>query len=134
MRLFLILLIGVSVAVAEVDVHKIAKKIDALHADKSLQMGVSYKVYDPFQRAKPLLAKKEKPAIIIKKRKKIKVETILNHKAWVDGKWLKKGDIINGAKVLAIKNDAIIILYDTKQVRIPLHQRTNILISKEVTP
>ncbi|MEA3522030.1 MAG: hypothetical protein U9R50_03570 [Campylobacterota bacterium] len=132
MRLFLLLLIGTNVLFAEVNVHEIAKKIDALNADKSLKVKVAYRVYDPFKRAKPLLAQKEKKRVIIQKRKPIKVETIFNNRAWVNGKWLQKGDTIHNAKVIAIRKDAIIILDDKKQVRVPLHQGKNLLMSKEV--
>jgi len=131
MRLILIMTFFSSLAFSSSDVHEIAKKIDALGLDDTLNEKVNYKVYDPFKRAKPLLAKKEKKIEIIK-RKSIKVETILNERAWIDGKWLKKGSIINGYHITAINKNAIMLRHNKKEILIPLSQGKNFLRVKEI--
>ena len=131
MRLLLIVAFFSFSLFASSDVHEIAKKIDALGVDDTLNEKVNYKVYDPFKRAKPLLAKKEKKTEIIK-RKAIKVETILNERAWIDGKWLKKGALVNGYHITAINKNAIMLRHNKKELLIPLSQGKNFLRVKEI--
>ena len=131
MRLLLIIALFSLSLFSSNDVHEIAKKIDALGADDTLNEKVNYKVYDPFKRAKPLLAKKEKKTEMIKP-KPIKVETILNERAWINGKWLKKGALVNGYKITAINKNAIVLRHNKKEIFIPLSQGRNFLRVKEI--
>lgn len=131
MKIFVWIFLLISALYATTDVHVIAKKIDTFAADKSLCETVSYQVYDPFKRAKPLLAKKQKAAL--KPRRQVfKVETILNDQAWVNGRWVHKGSQINGSKVLAVHKDAIIVTDDDKELLIPLSRGKNLLRVKEI--
>jgi len=115
---------------ASVDVHQIAEKIDALAGDGSLNAEPGYRIYDPFLRAKPLLAQKSEPPKV-ETRKPIHVETILNNQAWVDGKWIRKGSVIHGAQVIEVKKNAIMVSYDKKEVLIPVSGPKTALDVKE---
>lgn len=130
MKIASLLMLLSSFILATTDVHLIAKKIDALATDNTLSSKVEYKVYDPFKRAKPLLFIVEKPSVA-KRFQPLKVETILNDKAWVNGRWVKKGSIINGSKVIAIKKNAIMVRHDNKEVLIPLSTGKNLISVKE---
>ncbi len=131
MKVTLCWLMSVSVLLAASDVQMIAQKIDALATQNRLDEHVPYRVYDPFNRAKPLLAKvNEKPQI--KRLEPIRVETILNGRALVDGKWVSKGDTVHEAKVLAIRENAMIIRYENREVMIPLHRGYDKLKTREV--
>ena len=130
MKILISLFISFMMLHGAVDVHLIAKKIDDLKRDNILSSEVDYKVYDPFRRAKPLLAKKKK-VHVVRKPKPIVVETILNNRAWVDGRWVQKGSKINGAKVKAVKKNAIIVSYDNKDVIIPVKRGKSFLKLKE---
>ncbi len=119
-----------SLLVASVDVHRIADKIDALAADVSLNAEPGYSVYDPFLRARPLLAKKSE-APTIETHKPIRVETIFNNQAWVDGKWVRKGSVVHGAQVIEVKKNAMIVAYDDKEILIPVSGPKTVLEVKE---
>jgi hypothetical protein len=131
MKIIGLIFLIISGAYATTDVHDIAVKIDAFAADRSLSETLDYKVYDPFMRAKPLLASREKSPPK-KHQKMFKVETILNQKAWVNGKWVQKGSIINGSKVIAVHKDAIIVADEDKEVLVPLYRGKNLLRVKEI--
>ncbi len=131
MRLFFISIFLFSVVFAANDVHEIAKKIDALGSDDTLSDKVTYKVYDPFKRAKPLLAKKTIKQKVIKP-KPIKVQTILNEQAFIDGKWLQKGSTVHGYKITAIKKNIVVLRHNKKEIFVPLYQGKNFLKAKEI--
>jgi hypothetical protein len=131
MKSALVLLISAVTLFGAMDVQKIAEKIELLSADQTLEASVNYHVYDPFKRAKPLLAKiNEKPKD--KRLEPIRVDTILNNRALVDGKWVKRGAVIHGARVIAIKKDAIIVQYDEKEVLIPQNRAKSIISTREL--
>jgi hypothetical protein len=131
MKIFGLLFVMLTGVYATMDVHVIAEKIDAFAADQSLSEHLEYKVYDPFKRAKPLLAQKQKVAMK-PHHKMFKVETILNNRAWVNGKWVQKGSIINGSKVVAVHKDAIIVRDDDREILIPVSRGKNLLRVKEI--
>ncbi len=115
---------------ATIDVTPISKKIDLLKNRKKSPATLNYNVYDPFSTAKPLLATKEKKPVVITKRPII-VQTILNKKALIDGRWYGVGSKVHGATITDIKTNSISVRNGKKHSVITLHSRKNIIQTKE---
>jgi len=115
---------------ATIDVTPISKKIDLLKNRKKSPATLNYNVYDPFSTAKPLLATKEKKPVVITKRPII-VQTILNKKALIDGRWYGVGSKVHAATITAIKENSITIHSGEKYSVIALKSRKNIIKTKE---
>jgi hypothetical protein len=113
-----------------IDVTSISKKIDDLKNNKKSSATLDYRVYDPFYTAKPLLATKERKPTNTAKRP-IVLQTILNHKVLIDGRWYGVGDHVHGARITAIKENTITLLSSGKHVVISLRTRKNIIKTKE---
>ena len=114
------------------DVKKIARKIEMLQHEKMLENRPQYSVYDPFRRAKPLLAKKT--AYFQRKNRKFQslhVETILNGKAFINGRWIGVGEKISGAKVVNIRQNSVVVVYNKKSIYIPVVKPKRVIKFKE---
>lgn len=113
----------------DIDVQKITQKIEKLKNFK-ISKRLNYKVYDPFATAKPIL-KKETIVRHIIARRAIVVETILNHKAFIDGSWHSSGGYIHGVKIIKVLHDGILVARGSKKVLIPLKKEKDIIKTKE---
>jgi hypothetical protein len=113
-----------------IDVTPISKKIDALKNYKKSSATLDYNVYDPFSSAKPLLATKEKKLVTTVKHS-IVIQTILNNKVFIDGKWFGVGSRIHGSTITAINANSISIIREGKYSIIALKSRKNIIQTKE---
>ncbi len=115
---------------AYADVHEIAAKIERLSGETQLKPKPPYHVYDPFARGKPLLAQKSLIVASVPP-KALRVETILAGRAWVDGRWVAKGDALAGGTVAAITEGGIVIAYAHEQVAVALTRAQHLHIKKE---
>ncbi|MEA2111479.1 MAG: hypothetical protein U9P71_05470 [Campylobacterota bacterium] len=113
-----------------VDVNPIVKKIDAIKESKKSPTTLDYNIYDPFAKAKPLLAKKEQKPVV-KTARPIRVQTILNGKALIDGKWHGVGSSVHDATIKTVANNHIVIIRDSKLITITIKSKKNIIKTKE---
>ena len=128
--LFLILLSAITVSAETLDVSHISNKIDTVQQTKKTSPTLDYNVFDPFAKAKPLLAKKgTKP--VVNTSRPIIVQTILNNHALIDGRWVDVGGHVHGATIKAINQNNIIVSKDQKQITIPLRRKKSIIKTKE---
>jgi hypothetical protein len=101
-----------------------------LKESRNIPAAIDYKVYDPFLKAKPLLAQKEeKPAVTTQRI--LFVQTILNNKALIEGRWFGVGDHIDDATITAIHNNHIIISKGNKKLTIFLKAKKSIITTKD---
>lgn len=114
---------------SSVDVGLIVKKIEKLKSVNSMSEKLTYKVYDPFSHAKPIL--KSKIYRVPQTQKSIRLQTILNNKVLIDGKWYRVGNSVQGALIKAINRDNIIILRNGKRVKVSFEQRKAIIKLKQ---
>ncbi len=128
---YLFLLITLPLWTKDVDITPIVKKIDALRAQKKTSPTLNYALFDPFAKAKPLLATKEQPPLMKKSIRPIVVQTILNRRALIDGKWLGVGKRIHGHTITAIKQHDIVVSNGTTTRTIPIKTGKRLIITKE---
>ncbi len=129
--LFYIMLIVIPIGANDIDITPISEKIEALKQSKKTSPVLDYTLFDPFATAKPLLAAKQKPPLIKKRFRPIIVQTILNHRALIDGKWLRVGSSVYGGTISAIEQHRIIVKRGGKTITVPLKTGKRIIKTKE---
>ena len=128
--LFTGLIAATALNASQPDVQKIGEKIDALKAlDSSPKM--AYRVYDPFKQAKPLLLEKSKKEVPKTEQQTLRLDAIMNDKAFINGKWLKEGDRILGSKIIRIKPYSILVRTGGKSRLIPLAKGRTLVTTKD---
>ncbi len=127
----LLVLFSLHSSAADLDVTPIVSKIETLKQNKKTSPVVDYNVFDPFAKAKPLLAQQKQHPITKKRVRPIVVQTILNRRALIDGKWYSKGDRIEGSTIIALKQHHIVVAKGDKTVTIPLKTGKRIITTKE---
>ena len=100
MRWMLILLCGCTLWASP-----IPKTIDQL-LDNEDKTEIEVPQYDPFKRATPLLHKKSK-RIKVHKALPTQLVAVLNDKAFINGKWYKKGDVLSEGKIVDVRADSV---------------------------
>jgi len=125
----LFILIPLFALASDVDVKLIVEKIEKLKSVNNISDKINYKVYDPFSQAKPIL--ESKSFIVPQTRKKIILQTILNEKALINGKWYSVGDTLQGAVIKSINRDSIVIIRNGKKVKVSFEQRKAIIKLKQ---
>lgn len=127
MRALLCLIASVSFGA---EVSEIAQRIDTLAKEQLLQPKPTYRVYDPFARSKPLLQHKSVP-VQSASPKTLRVETILAGRAWVEGRWVGKGDALAGGTVVSVSAHGIVIAYAHEQIAVARVKAQEIPMIKE---
>jgi len=122
-KLFLIVILPVSLF--SFDIQKIAKKIDTLRLSQDISPTLNYKVYDPFAKAKPIITTKK--VVVVKKLKPIVIQTIFNDRVFINSRWLKRGDTVNGMKIKHIYKSYVVI--GKRKYRVKTHK--NLIKMKE---
>ena len=79
----------------------------------------NYDIYDPFQKAMPVI-KKAKRVKIKPIPTKPKVKAIINNSAYIDGKWREVGDNIRGYKLVKINSTSVVLELGDKNITIPI--------------
>ena len=115
------------------NIQSIVTKIKALQSNTKISSQLDYNVYDPFATAKPILIQKMKNRIKIQKKSSILIQTILNKKVLVGGKWLKVGDKVQGATIKTINKDNIVIFKDNKWTKVSFKRKKDIIKIKKVS-
>ncbi len=121
----LLLLVPLLSLAADIDVALIAKKIDALKNENRVSAELDYRVYDPFLDAKSIL--KSESFSLPKKKSEIILQTILNNRALIGGKWYSVGNIIQGGVIESIGTDYIVVLKNKKRERVFFKKRKDII-------
>lgn len=88
----------------------LSERLDRLIQSKQVKTVINLK-YDPFftKKEEKKLKKKETKANKNITKQKLKLITIFNGKAFIDGKWLSKNDKIYGYIVKKISNNDVIL-------------------------
>ncbi len=105
---------------------EINSKITLLKESKNYDFKEIKVPYDPFYKAEKLVLKKEKN-IIIRKKIKLRLITVLNNKAFINHRWYKKDDIVYGMKIIKIYPDYIVLKNKNKKVVVNIVQNKKIL-------
>jgi hypothetical protein len=111
------------------DLELIERKFEKVRSWR-LSTEPDYPIYDPFKRAEPLLeeVKKAKPK---PQRPTLRVVTIFNGKAFVNGRWVEAGDRIGYYRVLAVREGGIVVRIGEKTRFVPLVRSKLILKVKD---
>ncbi len=128
MRYLLIFLTLISFSFGD----NLAVKLDNLIKTKQVQKVVILK-YDPFFIKKDTIKSYKNKEMITKKIqvKHLNLVTIINNKAFINGRWLSEGDTINGYKVKNIYANKVVILKKNKRVVLSFEQKQDILKIRE---
>ncbi len=91
--------------------------------------------YDPFTQNDPMLEQKGYTNTTNKSGKKVRpliVSSVFGDKAFINGRWYKKGDFVRGYKILHVNSKYIKIRYNLKTKKLPVGgNRTKILKIKD---
>ncbi|MBN2895561.1 MAG: hypothetical protein JXK05_06690 [Campylobacterales bacterium] len=112
------------------EVSEIAQRIETLSQELLLQPRPDYRVYDPFARSKPLLQQKSAP-VVTATPKALRVETVLAGRAWVEGRWVGKGDALAGGTVVSVSPHGIVIAYAHEQIAVARVKAAAISMTKD---
>lgn len=121
-KIFFIVLVPLTLF--SLDVKDIAKKIDVLKLSRDISPTLNYKIYDPFAKAKPIIKEKK---VYRKKLKPIVIQTIFNNRVFINSRWLKRGDTVNGMKIKHIYKSYVVI--GQRKYRVKTHK--NLIKMKE---
>ena len=103
--------------------NELYKKLDYLIKNKKEKEVVILR-YDPFIYQVKKVVKKDKKAFVgtIKskntEKKRYNLVTIINKKAFIDGKWYKKGDYLDKYKVVKISYDGVLLKYKNRSLKV----------------
>lgn len=103
----------------------IHKTIDEL-LENEKEQDLSIPKYDPFKRAKPLL-KRKKSGKSTYKPLPVQLTAIMNNKAFINGRWYKKGDSISEGKLIKVNRTSVYLKQGKKIKILPLKKSKNIL-------
>ena len=131
MKIYTLLIISLPILSfsSNIDMKKIVAKIEALKNNVNISASVDYKVYDPFARAKPILNEKVKRIRNKKiyRNSSIVIQTILNNKVLINGKWFKVGDKVQGATIKNINENNIMIYKNNKWLKVSFKRKKDII-------
>jgi len=122
MKIVLILLATLSIYASDLK-ERIEKLIVPLKAEKIIHVR-----YDPFQRAEKVIQKVlvEKP-----QESSFYIGSILNGRVFVNSGWHSTGDIVNGYKIIQIREDSILAKKSGKVLKFGIKRRDNIIKIKD---
>ena len=90
--------------------------------------------YDPFKRARPLLIKKSTKQKVHRSLP-TELSAVFNHKAFINGRWYKKGDVLSEGRVIEVREDSVYLKKGHKIKIFKLKKSKNILKTrKKETP
>ncbi len=104
-------------------------KIEILKNRKKYEFKDINVTYDPFFKAAKIISLKKKISNGIIKPIKVRfiLLTVLNHKAFINNQWYKKGEKIYGFKIVKIYSDKVILQKRKKKVILKIRQKRKIL-------
>jgi len=109
----------------------INKTIDEL-LENEVEQELSIPQYDPFKRAKPLIKQKKSGKRVYKPAPK-ELTAVFNDKAFINGRWYQKGDVLPEGKLIKINATHVYLKKGTTIKVLTLKKRKNLLkISQKV--
>jgi len=121
-----------SLSLLAIDITSIIETIDKMNTSTKISKKIEYDLYDPFASAKPILNKKEntldKTGGILSP---IILQTILNNRAFIDGKWYNEGDKVREYNIETINSDSVVLRKKMKKTTLKLKMIESILRMKE---
>ena len=121
-----------SLSLLAIDITSIIETIDKMNSSTKISKKIEYDLYDPFASAKPILNKKEntldKTNDIFSP---IILQTILNNRAFIDGKWYNEGDKVREYNIETIDSDSVVLRKKMKKTTLKLKMIESILRMKE---
>ncbi len=131
--IILAILTPIFTLVNALNIDNISKRIDIINKQKEISSKIDYNVYDPFASAKPIISESKKieeiePIIILP----IIVQTILNNKVLINGKWHKTGDTVQGSVIKQINQKYIVVLRNKKKTLLTIKSNKSIIKTKEI--
>ena len=128
MRVICLLLIASLLSAMQIS--DIIKTIDKLNDLTAISSKLDYEVYDPFASAKPILKTKNISKKTLKHSNPIVIQTILNNRVFISGKWYNVGDKVRDFKIQNIRSDSIELSKDATIKIIRLDATKSILKTK----
>ena len=113
LRLFLIITSCITLQAEEDEILKILNKATRVHTPKY----PDYKIYDPFQKTAPAI-KRAKEIKITPTPPLPKLKAIINSSAYINGKWRRVGEDINGYKVVSIGDEWVVLALGDRNITI----------------
>jgi len=130
--IFTFLICSTMLNALDFNIDKIVKKIDKVKNNIEKTYDLDYNVYDPFATAKPLLRHKSRATKKKRRVRPIVIQTILNHKVFINRHWYRVGDFVQGVKIKAINNKNIVVLKNNRKKTIYIKPKKNFLQIKEI--
>ena len=125
-------LIFFAMSLFAIEIEGIIKSIDKINSSVKIPKKVQYDLYDPFSSAKPILnTKNDLNNNIVSVKKPLILQTILNNRAFIDGKWYNEGDKVRHYYIKSINSDSLVLSQGKKIKTIRLTKIKNILNMKE---
>lgn len=119
MRWMIMLLFGYSIWASPIH-----KTIDQLLENED-KTRIDFPQYDPFKKATPLLNKKSKK-LRAHKSLPTRLSAVLNNRAYINGKWYKKGDLLSEGKIIDIRKSSVYLKKANKIKILNLKRSKNI--------
>jgi len=114
---------------ASIDVESIAEKLEKVGAWR-LPVTPDYVIYDPFKRAEPLI-KQAKAANFEPQTPALRVTAVMNERAFVNGRWVKRGDRIGPYRIVSVRSDGVVAKEGGRTLFLPLKRKRKLLHIKE---
>lgn len=112
----------------DIDVNLIAQKIDKILKSDKISSKLSYDVYDPFSNAKPIMMQEE--ITNTKTIQPMKLQTVLNSRAFIDGNWYDAKDKIKGYVIKSIDLNSVTLVKNGKNLVLKLEETEDIVTMK----
>jgi hypothetical protein len=112
-----------------VDVHAIVGKFEEVEKWR-LSPDPGYRIYDPFKRAEPM-ARTPKAKRAPSGEEPMRVDAILDGRAFVRGRWVGPGDRVGSYRVVAVREGGIVVKEGKRSRFIPLKRSRRLLKIKE---
>jgi len=128
----IILLMILSLSLFAIDITDIIDSIERMNSSTKIPKKIEYNIYDPFSDAKSILiVKNNNDKKISSSLKPIILQTILNNRAFIDGKWYNEGDEIRKYKIKSIGSDSVVLVKNAINTTLRLNMIESILEMKE---
>jgi len=130
---YIIYIIMLSLCLQAISLPQIKAKIKELKKIKENNFTEIKVKYDPFCKSEKIIKLKKNKRIFPKRDKKhyLFLLAVLNKRAFIDHKWYKNGDIVNGYKIIYIYNNRVVLKKKDKIMILKIKHRDKILNIQE---
>jgi len=121
-----------TLSLSAIDITDIIESIEKMNTSAKIPKTIEYDLYDPFSGTNPILNDEKNK---IKKTNNIveaiTLQTILNNRAFIDGKWYNEGDKVREFKIETINSDSVVLVQNSKKTTLRFKMIESILEMKE---